>query len=89
MTAYQITLFVHVGLGVAALLSYWVAALASKGSAPHKLACKIYLLVMIGLLIPAIPLSVRILLEKSVMFGWFFFYLLLITGSARPSARPA
>ena len=82
MTAYQITLFVHIGLGVAALLSYWVAALASKGSAPHKLAGKIYLLVMIGLLIPAIPLSVRILLEKSVMFGWFFFYLLLITGSA-------
>jgi hypothetical protein len=82
MTAYQMTLFAHLSLGVAALLSYWVAALAKKGSAPHKLAGKIYFLVMIGLLLPAIPLSVRVLVEKSAEFGWFLLYLLLITATA-------
>ena len=44
MNAYKLTLFLHLGLGVAALLSYWVAALAKKGSAPHKLAGKVYVL---------------------------------------------
>ena len=82
MTAYKLTLFLHLGLGVAALLSYWVAALAKKGSAPHKLAGKVYMLVMVGLLIPALPLSLRVLTEKSAAFGWFLLYLLVITGSA-------
>jgi hypothetical protein len=81
MTPYKLTLFTHFALGVAALLSYWVAALAKKGSKPHKLAGKVYLLVMIGLLVPAVPLSVRILLSRSVVFGWFLFYLLLITAT--------
>jgi hypothetical protein len=80
MTAYQITVLMHSGLGVAALLSYWVAALARKGSAPHKLAGKAYVLVMIGLLIPAVPLSLRIL-QKSAPFGVFLLYLLVITGT--------
>ncbi len=81
MDAYKITLFLHLGLGVAALLSYWVAALARKGSAPHKLAGKTYVLVMVGLLIPAIPLSVRVF-DKNAGFAWFLFYLLLITVTA-------
>ncbi len=82
MTAYQITLFTHVGLGVAALVTYWVAALARKGSVPHKLAGKLYVLAMIGLLLPAIPLSARALLNFSLVFGCFLFYLLLITATA-------
>jgi hypothetical protein len=82
MSFYKITLFVHVSLGVAALLSYWVAALAKKGSGPHKLAGKVYVLVMVGLLLPAIPLSWRALQHFSVVFGLFLFYLLLITGTA-------
>ena len=81
MNAYKITLFLHLGLGVAALVSYWVAALARKGSGPHKLAGKVYVLVMVGLLLPAIPLSVRAF-EKSTDFAWFLFYLLLITATA-------
>jgi hypothetical protein len=82
MSAYILTLFVHVGLGVAALLTFWIAALAKKGSAPHKLAGKIYVLTMTGLLIPALPLSMRILAEKSTTFGAFLLYLLVLTGTA-------
>jgi hypothetical protein len=69
----------HVVLGTTALVTYWIAALAKKGSAPHKLAGKVYLLAMLGLLVPAIPLSVRAYLNFSQTFGAFLFYLVLIT----------
>jgi hypothetical protein len=78
-SAYQLTLFSHLALGVAALGTYWVAALAKKGSAPHKLAGKAYLLTMLGLLVPAVPLSIRTAVMYSAPFGAFLFYLLLIT----------
>jgi hypothetical protein len=81
-SAYQLTLFSHLALGVAALVTYWVAALAKKGSAPHKLAGKAYLLAMLGLLVPAVPLSIRTALHHSAPFGAFLFYLLLITLTA-------
>lgn len=82
MTAYQLILTSHLGLGVAALASFWVAALAKKGSSPHKLAGKVYVLVMLGVLLPAVPLSWRALQHFSLSFGLFLFYLLLITGTA-------
>lgn len=81
MTAYKILLSVHGLLGVLALLTYWIAALARKGSGPHKLAGKVYVLVMVALLVPAVPLSIRLGLNSPV-FGVFFAYLLLITASA-------
>jgi hypothetical protein len=81
-SAYQLTLFSHLALGVAALGTYWVAALARKGSRPHKLAGKAYLLTMLGLLVPAVPLSIRTALHYSLPFGAFLFYLLLITLTA-------
>ena len=80
--AYLVTLLLHAGLGVAALLSFWIAALAKKGSPVHKLSGKVYVLVMVGLLLPAIPLSWRALQYSSVVFGLFLFYLLLLTGNA-------
>ena len=82
MSAHTITVLMHSSLGAAALASFWVAALAKKGSAAHKLAGKIYVLVMVGLLLPAIPLSARAYLHYSESFGAFLFYLLLITGTA-------
>ncbi len=82
MSAYSLTLFTHVGLGLGALATFWVAALSRKGSTPHKLAGKAYVLVMLGLLVPAVPLSVRALLHFSAPFGVFLFYLMLITLSA-------
>jgi hypothetical protein len=82
MTAYKLFLYTHVGLGTLALATFWIAALAKKGSGPHKLAGKVYVLAMAGLLLPAIPLSWRALQFFSLTFGLFLFYLLLITGSA-------
>ena len=82
MSTYKMTLFTHVGLGLGALVTFWVAALARKGSAPHKLAGKAYVLAMLGLLVPAVPLSARALLHFSAPFGVFLFYLMLITFTA-------
>jgi len=82
MDAYHLERYAHVGLGIAALASFWIAALARKGSAPHKLAGKVYVLVMAGLLVPAIPLSWRALMYLQDEFGVFLFYLLLITATA-------
>jgi uncharacterized membrane protein len=82
MDSYHLNLYAHAGLGVAALATYWVAALSTKGSRPHKLAGKAYVLVMIGLLLPAVPLSWRALQHFSLVFGLFLFYLLLITATA-------
>jgi hypothetical protein len=48
MDAYHLILFTHAGLGVAALASFWTAALAKKGSRPHKLAGKVYVLLITG-----------------------------------------
>jgi len=79
MDTHAFLLFVHVCFGTGALSSYWVAALAKKGSRSHKLAGKIYVFAMIGLLIPALPLALRILSERSVVFGWFLIYLFVIT----------
>ena len=82
MSAYSMTVLMHSGLGAAALLTYWVAALAKKGSGPHKLAGKVYVAVMIGLLLPAVPLSINAFLNFSASFGAFLFYLWLITATA-------
>ena len=81
-SAYQIALYSHLGLGVVALATCWVAALAKKGSVPHKFAGKVYLLAMLGLLVPAVPLTIRTALHHSAPFGAFLTYLLLITFTA-------
>lgn len=82
MSAYSMTVLMHSALGAAALLTYWVAALAKKGSAPHKLAGKAYVVVMLGVLIPAVPLSINVFRHFSTSFGTFLFYLLVITATA-------
>jgi hypothetical protein len=82
MDARKIELIAHLIPGMVALLTYWVAALARKGSVPHRLAGKAYLLAMVALLVPAIPLSWRALLYFDRGFGVFLFYLLLITATA-------
>lgn len=82
MDARKIELIAHLVPGVVALGTYWIAALARKGSGPHRLAGKVYLLAMLALLLPAIPLSWRVLQYFDTGFGIFLFYLLLITITA-------
>ena len=59
MDARQIELAAHVIPGTVALATFWIAALARKGGVPHRLAGKAYLLAMLAVLLPALPLSCR------------------------------
>lgn len=74
---YQITFFVHAALGVLALATFWAAGLSRKGSPVHRAAGKVYLLAMTGLLVAAVPLTLRIL-QQSTVGGVFLLYLLVI-----------
>jgi hypothetical protein len=76
--AYQAVRYAHIGLGVAALVTFWLAGLTKKGSPVHRAAGKIYLLAMVGLLVPAIPLAIRIWVQKSWVGGVFLMYLEVI-----------
>jgi hypothetical protein len=82
MSLYQIVLSLHGLIGVVALLTFWTAGIARKGSPLHKAAGKIYLLSMAGLLAAALPLAVRIYLFKSPIAGLFLGYLWVITVTA-------
>jgi hypothetical protein len=78
MSLYKLVLSLHGLLGVVALVTFWVAGLTRKGSPVHRTAGKVYLLAMVALLIPALPLAVRILLHKSQVAGVFLLYLEVI-----------
>lgn len=79
MSAYQVLLSLHGLLGLVALATFWVAGMSKKGSPLHKRAGKVYLAAMVGLLVPALPLAVRVLTLKSTFGGIFLLYLWVIT----------
>jgi len=81
MTVYSLLLFVHVGLGTIALVTFWTAGLGRKGSPVHRAAGKVYLFAMAGLLAAAIPMSAAVFARYPVL-GSFLFYLLVITFTA-------
>jgi len=78
MSLYKIVLAIHGGLGALSLITFWLAGFAKKGSPLHRAAGKIYLLAMVALLIPALPLAIRTLLYKSQLGGVFLLYLWVI-----------
>jgi hypothetical protein len=78
MTVHTLSYFVHVGLGTLALLTFWTAGLSRKGSQVHRLAGKIYLLAMAGLLLAALPLTAT-LAARNPVAGAFLSYLVVIT----------
>ena len=82
MSLYQFVLSMHGVIGLLALVTFWTAGVARKGSPVHKASGKIYLLAMAGLLVPALPLAIRIYWLKSPIAGLFLVYLWVITVTA-------
>jgi len=82
MTLYKIMLMIHGGFGGLALITFWTAGLSRKGSPVHRAAGKIYLLSMLALLVPALPLAIRLALSKSLLGGIFLLYLWVIVITA-------
>lgn len=78
MTLYSASLNVHLLAGAIALLSFWTAALARKGSRPHVLAGRVYLLAMLGIVVSGIPLVARFVLDGKPVMASFLGYLLLL-----------
>jgi hypothetical protein len=77
-----IVLALHIAVGAAALLSFWTAALARKGSPTHRLAGRVYLLAMTGILVTALPLALAYFGRGQPLFGVFFLYLMLLVGGS-------
>ena len=81
MTVYSSLALAHAGFGTIALLTFWTAGMARKGSPVHVVAGKAYLLAMVALLALALPMSLMIVARggPGIAIGAFLLYLLVIT----------
>lgn len=81
MTTYSLLSIAHAGFGTLALLTFWGAGLARKGSPLHTGAGKLYLGSMVALLALALPMSLMIMARggPGIAIGCFLLYLLVIT----------
>jgi hypothetical protein len=87
MTAYQMLVACHAGIGVIALASFWSAALPRKGSPWHRRAGQLFLLAMCGILATGLPMAAYAwLVRERPVTAAFLAYLLVITGTGMWSA---
>ncbi|QNP39386.1 hypothetical protein [Lysobacter solisilvae (ex Woo and Kim 2020)] len=87
MTAYQMLVACHVGIGVIALASFWSAAFLRKGSPLHRRAGQLFLLAMCGILATGLPMAAYAWLVRERPVGAAFLaYLLVITAAGMWSA---
>jgi hypothetical protein len=82
MTAYQLLVTAHIAAGSIALITFWVAAIARKGSPLHKGVGKAYLIAMLGILASALPMALIFINRGRIGVGVFFAYLVVITGTS-------
>jgi hypothetical protein len=82
MSAYKAALFAHLVTGSVALFAFWLAAVLRKGSAPHIWVGRVYLIAMAGVMLSALPLSIRAFYGGLPVLGTFLLYLVVITGTA-------
>lgn len=82
MSLYQSLVIFHIVAGLAALLSFWVAAAQRKGTHSHRTSGKAYLLSMTAVIATGIPLAVTAFASAHYTRGLFLTFLLTITGSA-------
>jgi hypothetical protein len=87
MTAYQLLVACHAGIGTIALAAFWSAALLRKGSPRHRRAGQLYLLAMAGILATGVPMAAYAwLVRERPVTAAFLAYLLVITATALWSA---
>jgi len=88
-SAYQILLFVHGLSGLVALITFWVAALAKKGSPLHVRIGKTYMIAMLGIIVTALPMAIIIGMRGNSGVATFLAYLVVITASSMWLGRRA
>lgn len=78
MTLQSLALAFHVVAGTVALAAFWTAAACRKGSRPHVLAGRVYLVAMTGIILSSIPLVARFALQGNYVLAAFFAFLLVL-----------
>ena len=82
MDLYRIALLFHLVAGTIALISFWSAGIARKGSPFHKAVGKAYLLAMLVIIVSGVPLVFGLLNRGQSAGAIFLSYLLvLVSGS--------
>ena len=79
MNLYVAFKLIHVALGCVALVSFWTAGMARKGSPLHVGAGKLYLLSMAGLLAATVPMCWLAWFAGHQKIVVFLLYLLVIS----------
>lgn len=79
----------HALIGTVALLTFWTAAFAKKGSTLHRTIGRVYLLAMIGVLLTALPLALSQALKGQWVGATFLAYLVILVGHACRTAWTA
>lgn len=80
-TAYNVVAALHAGVGALALLSFWAAALSSKGGRLHRAAGKTFFLTMILIGLTTVPLLVGVYRQGYHAWTAFLAFLDLFVGS--------
>jgi uncharacterized membrane protein len=78
MSLYQISLFIHVVAGSAALATFWLAAALRKGSPLHRRCGQFHLAAMLAVIVSSVPLTVVMFARGQTVFGLFLGFLLVL-----------
>ena len=76
----------HALVGTVALVTFWTAGWAKKGSPLHKRAGKIYMIAMIAIVLTALPLILSQALQGQWVGATFLAYLVILVSHACRSA---
>jgi uncharacterized membrane protein len=82
MELYSMLVSLHGLAGAIALPTFWLAALARKGSPLHRRSGQIYLLAMIAIMLTAVPMAGYFFARSRPGTAIFLLYLVLITLSS-------
>ncbi len=80
MEHYDLVKWMHAGVGVVALSTFWLSGLTRKGSAVHKASGKLYLLAMAFILISATVMIVMFSIRPKPPGDTFLNYLAVFLG---------
>lgn len=82
LAAYPGIATVHASVGAVALVAFWTAAFARKGTALHRRIGQTYLMAMAGILLTGSAMALGKWLQGKPVAAAFLGYLLLITATA-------
>ncbi|MGN6151161.1 MAG: hypothetical protein ACTHOH_04015, partial [Lysobacteraceae bacterium] len=78
---YRILVAAHGLVGLVALVTFWLAAFAKKGSPLHLRTGRLYMAAMIGIVVTAIPMAAIIAARGKPGIATFLGYLVVITAT--------